>query len=319
MSISQSTESVDRSASTRLAIGIPGSRETRGTDESQSKCSNAHGTRDSSRDATFNMSVERNAAVLRPENCQLGASPIIEKEGVLHKQTEKEKRESNRGPLTALGSSHVTHVSCEETETRGSEAQLTDDLGSSFQGRPKEFANLFTEIIFVFICSVGQLLFAINLENIAVNQLILLRTLKLPDASLSWLLGSFLVAIGVSVVISGTLADLMSPRKMMVGAFVWLTIWSVVGRNSIHRAGLFLAVRSMHGLAVGVLVSASMSILGRVYKPGKRKVKVFSLMAAFSPLGAWFGALQGAACSSHLEWIFGSLGISPLWISFLAF
>ena len=310
---------MDRSASTELAIGIPGSRETQETREFQTKRSNSHGTKTSGTDTSSSMSVERAPGISRPESCQQGASPMIEKEGVLHKPTEKKERVSNKEPLTALDSSHVAQISCEETETRGSEAQLTDDLGSSFQGRPQEFASLFTEIIFVFICSVGQLLFAINLENVAVNQLILLRTLKLPDASLSWLLGSFLVAIGLSVVISGTLADLTSPRKLMVGAFVWLTIWSVVGMYSINRAGLFLAVRSMHGLAVGVLVSASMSILGRTYKPGKRKVQVFSLMAAFSPLGAWFGALQGAACSSHLEWIFGSLGISSLWISFLAF
>ena len=64
----------------------------------------------------------------------------------------------------------------------------------------------------------------------------------------------------------------------------------------------------MQGLAVGVLVSGSISILGRVYKPGIRKTRVFSVMAAFAPMGFWVGALQGGALSHHLGWVFGSNG-----------
>jgi hypothetical protein len=52
-----------------------------------------------------------------------------------------------------------------------------------------------------------------------------------------------------------------------------------------------------------------MSVLGRVYKPGIRKTRVFSLMAAFSPFGYWLGCLQAGALSAHLPWIFGSTAI----------
>jgi MFS family permease len=48
---------------------------------------------------------------------------------------------------------------------------------------------------------------------------------------------------------------------------------------------LFFVARAMQGLAAGVLVVASISILGRVYKPGRRKTRVFSAMAAGSPFG----------------------------------
>ena len=69
---------------------------------------------------------------------------------------------------------------------------------------------------------------------------------------------------------------------------------------------LLVLARLMQGLSVGVLVSASMSVLGRVYKPGLRKTRVFSAMAGASPLGFWIGCLQGGALSAHLPWIFGS-------------
>jgi hypothetical protein len=65
----------------------------------------------------------------------------------------------------------------------------------------------------------------------------------------------------------------------------------------------------MQGLSVGVIVSGSMSILGRVYAPGLRKTRVFSAMAAMAPFGFWLGAIQGGALTAHLPWIFGSNAI----------
>jgi hypothetical protein len=65
-------------------------------------------------------------------------------------------------------------------------------------------------------------------------------------------------------------------------------------------------MRAMQGLSVGVLVSGSMSILGRVYNPGIRKTRVFSTMAAMAPFGFWISALQGGALAGHLPWIYGT-------------
>ena len=64
----------------------------------------------------------------------------------------------------------------------------------------------------------------------------------------------------------------------------------------------------MQGLALGPLVSGPMSILGRLYKPGKRKTRAFSLMAIFPPLGMSVGGVQGGALTNHIGWIFGSNG-----------
>lgn len=138
------------------------------------------------------------------------------------------------------------------------------------QSRPPELANLAAEIVFVLVCSVGQLLFAVYLGNVEVNQLLLLKVLNIPESLTAWLIGSFLLANGLSVVLSGSLADLIPPKPLMVSAFVWLTIWNVIGVFSIShtRRILFFFVRAMQGLAVGVLVSGSISILGRIYQPG---------------------------------------------------
>jgi hypothetical protein len=97
----------------------------------------------------------------------------------------------------------------------------------------------------------------------------------------------------------------------MIGAFLWEAIWNAVTAVAIspNLKILFFVARAMNGLAVGVLVTTSMSILGRVYNPGIRKTRVFSFMAAGSPLGFWIGCVQGGALSAHLPWIFGSTSI----------
>ena len=180
-----------------------------------------------------------------------------------------------------------------------------------YQGVPPELKNLLAEVVFVMVCSTGQLLFAFFLGHITVNQFEFVTALGIKYSQTPWLVGAYLLTLGLSVVLSGSLSDLSGPKSLMVGAFAWLTIWNLVGAFSVapSRQVLFFIVRAMQGLAVGVLVSASMSVLGRIYKPGMRKTRVFSLMASMAPLGFYFGALQGGALKAHLPWIFGSNAI----------
>ncbi|KAE8363514.1 MFS general substrate transporter [Aspergillus caelatus] len=169
---------------------------------------------------------------------------------------------------------------------------------SCVHGKPPELPTLFAEMVFVVVCSVGQLFFAIVLANTLVNQITLIGALGLDGSKSPWLIGSFCLANGVSVVVSGSLADLTNPKWLTVGALVWLTVWNLIGVFSITPSRMVLH-----------FVSTAVSMLGRIYKPGKRKTTVFSSMAAMIPLGFGVGALQGGAFSAHLHWVFGSTAI----------
>ncbi|GAB7364875.1 hypothetical protein MBLNU230_g5666t1 [Neophaeotheca triangularis] len=192
---------------------------------------------------------------------------------------------------------------------------LAEEAGSptqhAVQGVPPEIGSLTKELIFISVCSSGQLLFAFLLGDVNVNQQGFKRVLGLENAELPWLVGSFLIANGLSVILSGSLTDLSPPREVVVGAFTWLTIWNIIGCFSLtpSRQVLFFIMRAMQGLSIGVLVSGSMSILGRVYRSGQRKTRVFSAMASMAPFGFWLGALQGGALAAHLPWLFGSNAI----------
>ncbi|KAK8137374.1 efflux pump antibiotic resistance protein [Apiospora sp. TS-2023a] len=177
--------------------------------------------------------------------------------------------------------------------------------------RAPELPSLLAEVIFVLACSGGQLVYALLVGHVTVTQSVFGVALGLPPSQLPWLIGSFMLASGLSVIVSGPLADLAPPKPLMVGAFLWELVWNIVAALTItpKLKILFFVARAMQGLAVGVIVSASMSILGRVYSPGHRKTRVFSLMAAGSPFGYWLGCIQAGALSAHLPWIFGSTAV----------
>lgn len=107
----------------------------------------------------------------------------------------------------------------------------------------------------------------------------MLAALGLPAAQAPWLLGSALLASGLSVIVAGSLADLAPPKPLIVGAFAWSAAWHGIAAAAVspRLKVLFFIARGMQGLALGILVSASMSVLGRVYKPGVRKTRVFSI------------------------------------------
>lgn len=208
--------------------------------------------------------------------------------------------------------SHVPEPTVTDTETTpGDHNEEAGSPTTTTQGVPPELRNFTSEIILIIVCSAGLMFFSFLLGDILVDQQEFREALGIKNTELPWLVGAFNVANGLSVVVSGSLTDLMPPKNLMVGAFLWLMVWNIVGAFSLHpsRYVLFFIMRAMQGLAIGVLVSGSMSILGRVYKPGIRKNRVFSAMSATAPFGFSLGALQGGALRSHLPWIFGTNAI----------
>ncbi|CAG8938048.1 unnamed protein product [Penicillium salamii] len=179
------------------------------------------------------------------------------------------------------------------------------------QPKPAEFTSLAAELSFIMLCSMSQLLYAVFLGDVVVNQLSFLDTLDVNPANTPWLIGSFLLTSGITVIIFGSLADLTNPKWLMIGSFGWLVIWNLVGVFAIQpsRVVLFFVVRAMQGLATGAMQATAISLLGRVYSPGLRKTRAFAAISATTPLGFWVGCLQGGALTNHLPWIFGSNSI----------
>ena len=159
------------------------------------------------------------------------------------------------------------------------------------QKTPTELGSLLAEVLFVMACTACQVTSSLIVGHITVTQTVFREALGILPAETPWLIGSSALSSGLSVIISGSIADLTPPKSLMVGAFLWGAIWNAATAVAVHTnlKILFFVARAMIGLAVGVLATASMSVLGRVYNPGIRKTRVFSFMAAGSPFGFWIG------------------------------
>ncbi|PWN97269.1 MFS general substrate transporter [Tilletiopsis washingtonensis] len=177
------------------------------------------------------------------------------------------------------------------------------------QPRPAALKSLPQELLFVGVCGMGQALFGWLLGNVVVNQRSLTADLGTSNSQKPWLLGSFLLTNGLSVVISGSLADHLGPKMLMVGGFAWLSLWNLITGFSLSSKYLFFISRAMQGFACGALTSSSISLLGQTYSPGRRKSRAFSGMAAMAPVGYWLGAIHGGLLTEHRPWIFFSMAI----------
>lgn len=202
-------------------------------------------------------------------------------------------------------------ISIAQVSTRSD--PFTDQLGEvslrQTQTRPDEIPNLLAEALFILVCSTGQLLFGVLVGNVAGLQFVLTDLLQIETSQIPWLTGSFLLANGLSVIVSGPLADLITAKYLICGAFAWQALINIIGIFSLTNKYTFFIVRGGQGLSVGILVSSSISVLGRIYQPGLRKTRVFSIMAAMSPFGFWLGTLQGGALSHSPRWIFATSAI----------
>lgn len=135
------------------------------------------------------------------------------------------------------------------------------------------------------------------------------------------LTGSYLLANGLSVTISGALADIYGPRPVITSSLAFLTLVNIVGAAlGMHTHGTiaFLFIRAFQGLATGGLTSSSISYLGRIYRSGQRKNRIFSLMGAQAPIGYFVGGIQGGALAKRIDWWFGSNAIACFLIFALA-
>ncbi|CAI7652724.1 unnamed protein product [Penicillium glandicola] len=243
----------------------------------------------------------------------MGNMKIVDKVALQNLSIDEINREINESYAldTTKEMKHRKHA---DSASRCCADSADEESGSptrSKQGIPPELSSFTAELILIFVCSAGLMLFSFLLGDMLAPQEQIKAALGISNTQLPWVVGAFNTANGLSVIISGSLTDLMPPKLLMVGAFAWLAVWNLIGAFTLHpsRYVLFFVMRAMQGLSIGVLVSGSMSILGRVYTPGIRKNRVFSAMAATAPFGFSLGAIQGGALYQHLPWIFGSNAI----------
>lgn len=88
---------------------------------------------------------------------------------------------------------------------------------------------------------------------------------------------------------------------MFLAGNAWMAAWSLIGGFS--RSYIMLVVcRALQGLGAAAFLPSGISLLGSVYRPGRRKNIVFSLYGGCAPFGFFSGIFIAGVSGQFLSW-----------------
>ena len=187
-------------------------------------------------------------------------------------------------------------------ETRSdNEVPGADDLPK--KGNPP--FSLVHEIAFVAIICSAQLLTQAGFAQAIVPLHIIGESFgALNPGQLSWFTAAYSLTVGTFILIAGRLGDIFGHKLLFITGFVWYALWSLVAGFSVYsRSYIFLDVcRALQGIGPALLLPNALAILGRTYRPGRRKNMAFSLFGATAPNGFLVGAVFSSLLSQRVWW-----------------
>lgn len=160
------------------------------------------------------------------------------------------------------------------------------------------------EVAFVFILCTAQLMTQAGLgQSIAPLHLIGSSFSTRRPGELSWFPAAYSLTVGTFILPAGRLGDLYGHKKMVILGFLWFALWSLLAGFSVYSSRVFFdCCRAFQGMGPALLLPNSIAILGRAYKPGRRKSMVFSMFGATAPSGFVVGAVFSSLLAQKLWW-----------------
>ncbi len=138
--------------------------------------------------------------------------------------------------------------------------------------------------------------------------------------TLSWISLSYILVSGATLLPAGRVADIYGRVRLFTWGMVLFTVLSFASALA-PSAGILLALRAMHGLALAIGASTSIALVMLAYPPESHG-KALGLNVAAVYLGLTLGPVLGGLLTHNLGWrglflVLGGLGLVnvalPLW------
>lgn len=183
--------------------------------------------------------------------------------------------------------------------------KLEDELSShQCNEMPEKPMPLMWEAAFVGILCSAQLMTQAGLAQSIAPLRIIGDSFKTTNpGQLSWFASGYSLTVGTFILIAGRLGDIFGHKKFFVLGFMWYALWSLLAGFSAYSNQIFFdCCRALQGIGPAFLLPNSIAILGRTYKPGRKKNMVFSLFGASAPGGFVLGAVFSSLLSQFAWW-----------------
>jgi MFS family permease len=114
-------------------------------------------------------------------------------------------------------------------------------------------------------------------------------------SSATWSASAFLLLVSSFLLPFGRLADIYGGFPVYLAGCAWTAVWALVGGFSQNKLMLDFC-RAIQWLGPAAYLSASLTLLGSMYRPDPRKNVVFSIYGSMAPPGFFIGIfLAGVA------------------------
>ena len=150
----------------------------------------------------------------------------------------------------------------------------------------------------------------------------LIKRLDYSSETITWPVSIFGLTVAAFIVPCGRLIDTYGGFQLYPTGTAWMCASSLAAGFSPNRITLN-ACRALQSLGAAIYLPAGLDLMGRTYKPGRRKNIAFSIYGAMAPLdfslGAFVAALTPAIATwSWFFWIGAYIACVAVIIAYLA-
>jgi EmrB/QacA subfamily drug resistance transporter len=125
--------------------------------------------------------------------------------------------------------------------------------------------------------------------------------LHFDDASLQWVLTSYILTFGGFLMLGGRTADLYGRRRVLVAGIGGFTLCSLlIGLST--TSTMMIVFRTLQGLAAAFMAPTALSILLTTFEEGPERYKALSIWSIVASGGAAAGVFLGGVLTQYLGW-----------------
>ncbi len=135
--------------------------------------------------------------------------------------------------------------------------------------------------------------------NIALPTLV--RTLHASVSQLQWIVDSYLLVFGATILVAGSMGDRFGRKRFLQVGLLVFGIGSAMSAFA-GSADTLIATRACMGLGAALIMPATLSILTNTYTEPKDRAKALGVWSGMNGLGVVLGPIIGGWLLEHFWW-----------------
>ncbi|KZL85084.1 major facilitator superfamily transporter [Colletotrichum incanum] len=210
------------------------------------------------------------------------------------------KPNNSQEPTTTLtrDEDHGTGQTACEASFVALDEKEQDRLGRQ---RPEVFSSTLREVGFCASVLLSNIMAEFLISGFNVLLPSLTNELNFLPAEKTWPSSVFSLVAGAFLLPFGRLSDMYGGFPVFLAGNAWMATWSLIGGFSQNYV-MLVVCRALQGLGAAAFLPSGISLLGNIYRPGRRKNIVFSLYGGCAPLGFFTGILVAGISGQFLRW-----------------